>query len=162
MTEDDIQRVRAARERGLAKAGEFFGGLPPGQLEVLRARAEELSKGCGPAIDREAIGTAYEADGWMSKADYLEMERIISALRAGSPIADGEFETMLLFLCEGREAIVRARVLAFLGELVKRDAPGPDRVARIEGAIARWREGPEDLDILYWAFVRQALDARPA
>ena len=32
---------------------------------------------------------------------------------------------------------------------------------RIEEAIAPWREGPEDLDILYWAFVREALDARP-
>ena len=51
--------------------------------------------------------------------------------------------------------------LAFLGELVKRESPGPDRIARIEEALAPWRKGPEDLDILSWAFVRQALDARP-
>jgi hypothetical protein len=162
MTEDDLQRVRAARERGLAKAREFFGGLPPEQPEMPRARAEEFSRGCCLPIDREAIGRAYEENGWMWKADYLEMERIISAFQAGTPIADGEFETMLRFLREAKEAIIRARVLAFLGELVKKDTPGPDRVARIEEAIAPWREGPEDLDILYWAFVRDSLDARPA
>ena len=115
--------------------------------------------GSCPPIDREAIGTTYEANGWMPKADYLEMERIISAFQTGSPIADGELETMLRYLREARESIVRARVLAFLGELVRRDRPGPDRVARIEEAIAPYREGPEDLDILSWSFVRGALDA---
>jgi hypothetical protein len=162
MTEDDVQRVRAARERGLTKAGEFFDGLPPDQLAMLRARAEEFREGCCPPIDREELGAAYEKNGWMPKADYLEMERIIAAFQAGNPTADGEFETMLRFLREGKEAIVRSRVLAYLGELVRRGAPGPDRVARIEEAIAPWREGLEDLDILYWAFVREALDTRPA
>ena len=162
MTEDDMQRVRAVRERGLAMAREFFEGLPPGQLEAMRARAEACGDGnCSP-IDREAIGTVYDANGWMPKADYLEMERIIAAFQAGKPIADGQLETMLRLLREAREAIVRARVSAFLGELVRRDGPGPDRAARIEEAIAPWREGPEDLDILYWAFVREALDARPS
>jgi hypothetical protein len=160
MTDDDLQRVRAAQERGLAKAREFFEGLPPEQLEAMRARAQECSEGPCPTTDREAMGTTYENNDWMPKADYLEMERIIAAFQVGTPIADGEFETMLRFLREAKEGIVRARVLAFLGELVKRGAPGPVRVARVEEAIAPWRDGPEDLDILYWAFVRQALDAR--
>ncbi len=98
----------------------------------------------------------------MPKADYLEMHRILSAFLSGAPTGDESFETMLRILREGKEAIVRARVFAFLGELVKREAPGPDRVARIEEAITPWREGPEDLDILHWAFVRQALDGRPS
>jgi hypothetical protein len=51
--------------------------------------------------------------------------------------------------------------LAFPGELMKRESPGLDRIARIEEALAPWRKGPEALDILYWAFVHQALDARP-
>jgi hypothetical protein len=161
MTEDDLQRVRAARERGLAKAREFFESLPPEQIEVLQLRAEEISEGACPPIDREEMGTAYEANGWMPKDDYLKMQKVISSFQAGALIADDDFETMLRFLRESKEAIVRSRVLAFLGELVKRDAPGPDRVARIEEAIGLWREGPEDLDILYWAFVREALDARP-
>ena len=162
MTEDDVQRVRAVRERGLAKAREFFEGLPPEQLEAMRARAEACGDGGCRPIDREEIGSVYDGNGWMPKADYLEMERIIAAFQAGIPIADDDLETMLRFLREAREAIVRARVSAFLGELVRRDVPGPDRVARIEEAIAPWREGPEDLDILYWAFVREALDARPS
>jgi hypothetical protein len=161
MTEDDLRRVRAVRERAMAQARAFFGSLSPEQLEAMRSRAEACSAGGCPPIDREALGTAYAENGWMPKADYLEMERIISAFQAGTPTADREFETMLRFLREGREAIVRARVFAFLGELVKRDAPGPGRVARIEEAIAPWREGPEELDILHWAFVREALDARP-
>ncbi len=161
MTEDDVQRVRVVRERGLAKAREFFEDIPPEQLQAMRARAEACGDGGRPPIDREEIGAVYETNGWMPKADYLEMERIIAAFQAGMPIADDELETMLRFLREAREAIVRARVSAFLGELVRRDGPGPDRVARIEDAIAPWREGPEDLDILYWAFVREALDAHP-
>src|SRR5262249_54266435 len=132
MTEDDLQRIQAARERGLAKAREFFEGLSSEQFEALRTRAQELGEGRCPPIDREKLAATSEANGWMAKADYLEMERIISAFQAGTPIADGEFETMLRLLREGKEAIVRSRVLAFLGELVKRDAPGPDRVARIE------------------------------
>ncbi len=162
MNEDDLQRVRAARERAMEKAEEFFGGLPPEQLEAARVRAEETREHGCPPINHEQMGTTYENNGWMPKADYLERERIIAAFQAGIPTADADFDMMLRFLREGKEAIVRARVLAFLGELVKRDAPGPDRVARIEAAIAPWREGPEELDILYWAFVRQALDARPA
>jgi hypothetical protein len=50
---------------------------------------------------------------------------------------------------------------AILGELVKLESPGPDRIVRIEEGLAPWRKGAEDLDILDWAFVRQALDARP-
>jgi hypothetical protein len=123
---------------------------------------DEISEGCCPPIEREEIGTTYEKNGWMPKADYLEMERIISAFQARTPTTDGEFETMLRFLREGKEAVVRSRVLAFLGERVKQETPGPDRVARIEVAIAPWRAGLEDLDILYWAFVREALDARTA
>jgi hypothetical protein len=160
MTEDDVQRVRAVRERALTKASEFFEELPPEQLKAMQARAEACGDGGCTPIDREEIGTVYDANGWMPRADYLEMERIIAAFQAGHPIADDEFETMLRFLREAREAIVRARVSAFLGELVRRDVPGPDRAARIEEAIAPWREGPEDLDILYWAFVREALDVR--
>ena len=75
------------------------------------------------------------------------------------PTSDVEFETMLRILREGTEAIVRARVLAFLGQLVKRRDLGSERIARIEQAISPLREGPEDLDIMYWSFVRQALDA---
>jgi hypothetical protein len=161
MTDDDLQRVRSARERALVNAREFFGGLPAEQLQAMRARAEECGEGRCPTIDREAMATAYENNAWMPRADYLEMQRIVAAFQAGTPTADGEFATMLRLLDESGESIVRARVLAFLGELVKREAPGPDRIARIEEAIAPWREGPEDLDILYWAFVRQALDACP-
>jgi hypothetical protein len=160
MTDDDLQRVRAARERGLAKAREFFEGLPPEQLEAMRARAQDCGENRSLPIDREAMGTTYENNDWMPKADYLEMQPIIAAFQAGTPTADGEFATMLRFLGESKVSIVRARILAFLGELVKQETPGPDRIARIEEAIAPWREGPEDLDILYWAFVRQALDAR--
>src|SRR5262249_13473418 len=60
MTEDGLQRVRAARERGLAKAREFFEGLPLEQIEALRVRADEISEGCCPPIEREEIGTTYE------------------------------------------------------------------------------------------------------
>jgi hypothetical protein len=88
------------------------------------------------------------------------MERIIAEYQAGMPTSDVEFETMLRILREGTEAIVRARVLAFLGGLVKRQDFGPERRASIEHAISPLREGPEDLDILYWNFVRQALNAR--
>lgn len=160
MTEDDRRRVEAARERSLAKAREFYESLPPGQLDEMRARAEECAAGACPPVDREQMGTVYEDSGWMPKADYLEMERIISAFQSGAPTSDVALETMFRLLREGREAIVRARVFAFLGELVKREAPAPDRVARIEEAITPWREGPEDIDILHWAFVRQALDGR--
>jgi hypothetical protein len=161
MTEDDIRRVRAARERGQAKAKQFFESLTPEQLEAMRAPAARSAEGYCPPVDREHIGATYEANGWMPRADYREMMRVIDAFQAGRPVPDDDLETMLGFLSDADEAIVRARVLAFLGELVKRTAPEPDRVARIEGAIAPWREGPEDLDILHWAFVREALDSRP-
>ena len=160
MTEDDVQRVRAVRERGLAKAREFFEDIPPEQLEAMRARAEACGDGGCPPIDREEIGAVYDANGWMPKADYLEMERIIAAFQAGIPIADDELETMLRFLREAREAIVRARVSAFLGELVRRDHQARPRRAD-RGRDRTIPEGPEDLDVLYWAFVREALDARP-
>jgi hypothetical protein len=162
VTEDGLQRVGAARERMQAKAKEFYESAAWVEREAQRAQDEQLH-GCarGP-IDREAIGTAYDQNGWMPKADYLEMQRIISAFQAGTSTDDGALETMLRFLGESKESIVRARVFAFLGELVKQDSITPDRVTRIEEAIAPWREGPEDLDILYWARVRQAIDARSA
>jgi hypothetical protein len=162
VNEDDIQRVRAARERGQAKAKQFFESLTPEQLEAMQAAAARCAEGSCPPVDREQIGATYEANGWMPQADYREMMRIIGAFQAGGPVPDGDLEAMLRFLRGANEAIVRSRVFAFLGELVKRTAPGPDRVARIEDAIAQWREGPEDLDILHWAFVREALDSRPA
>ncbi len=162
MNVDDMQRVRAARERAQAKAKQFFESLTPEQLEAMQESAARCAEGYCPPVDHEQIGATFEANGWMPQADYSEMTRIIAAFQAGRPVPDGEFETMLGFLRDANEAIVRARVFALLGELVKRTAPGPDRVARIEEAIAPWREGPEDLDILYWAFVREALDSRPA
>ena len=145
-----------------AKAKEFYESAAWVERKAQRAHDEQLH-GCalGP-IDREAIGTAYDQNGWMPKADYLEMMRIISAFQAGTSTDDGSLETMLRFLGESKESIVRAKVLAFLGELVRQDSSTPDRIARIEEAIARWREGPEDLDMLYWARIRQALDARCA
>jgi hypothetical protein len=160
VNEDDIRRVEEARERAMAQANEFFESLSPQQVEEMCARVEKLGDGPGPPIDREAMGTTYEANGWMPKAEYLEMERIIATFQAGRPISDSEFDTMLRFLREARESIIRARVLAFLGELAKRDRPGLDRIARIEEAITPFREGPEDLDILSWSFVREALDTR--
>jgi hypothetical protein len=162
MAEVYLQLVHAARERALAKAAEFFGSLRPEESEALPAPTHECGAGQCPPIDRAQIGTIYEQNGWMPKADYLEMERIISAFNAGMPTSDAKFDTMLRLLREGKEAIVRARVLAFLGELVKRDESGPARVAQIEEAIAPCREGLEDLDTLYWAFVRAALDAHSA
>ncbi len=145
-----------------AKAKEFYESIEWEEGEAQGA-PDEQPRGCacGP-IDRGAIATAYDQNGWMPKADYLEMMRITSAFQAGTSTDDSALETMLRFLGESKESIVRARVFAFLGELVKQDSITPDRVARIEEAIAPWREGPEDLDILYWAFVRQALDARCA
>jgi hypothetical protein len=159
MTDEDLQRVRAARERALARANEFFGSLSAEQVEAAQACAQPNADGSRPTIDRGAIAERYQAEGWLPKADYLAMERIIADFQAGMPTGDADFESMLRILREGTEAIVRVRVLAFLGQLVKREDPGSERIARIEQAISPLREGPEDLDIMYWNFVRQALDA---
>jgi hypothetical protein len=161
MTEDDQQRVHAARERAMAQAEEFFGSLTPEQLELMRTGAQACgAESCKP-IDREELGTIYDQNGWMPKADYLEMERIISAFQTGTFPDEAAFATMLRFLCEATEAIIRARLLAFLGELVNRDdSLESGRLARIEEAIKPLRESEHDLDILYWSFVRKALDAR--
>lgn len=119
MTEDDLRRVQAAPERTMAQASAFFEGLTPEQIDWMQA----CSKTCGevrrPAIDLEETGTVYEQSGWMPKADYMEMQRIISDFEAGDPIADTDFATMLRILAEGKEAIVRVRLLAFLGEPAK-------------------------------------------
>jgi hypothetical protein len=154
MTDGDNERVRAARERALAQAGEFFESLTPEQLASMQASAGEAASA---EVEAEEMAAVFEQNGLMSKADYLEMNRILTAFRAGTPTAEDDFESMLRLLRDSQEAIARAKVLAFLGELVKREA-APSRLARVEEAIAPWREGPEDLDILYWAFVRQALD----
>ena len=45
MTEDDVQRVRAVRERGLAKAREFFEELPPEQIEAMRRGPRRAATG---------------------------------------------------------------------------------------------------------------------
>lgn len=162
MNEADVQRVQAARERAQEKAEQFFASLTPEQLEVMQNSAAQCAEDSCPPADPEQIGATFEANGWMSQTDYCEMKRVLNALQAGGPVPDGDFEMMLGFLRDADEAIVRAPLFVFLGELVKRTAPGPDRVARIEETIAPWREGPEDLDILYWAFVREALDSRLA
>jgi hypothetical protein len=161
MTEDDQLRVQAARERALTQAEEFFGSLTPEQLELMRTGAQACGEGSCKPIDRDELGTIYDQNGWMRKAEYLEMEGIISAFQAGTLPDDAAFATMLRFLREATEAIIRARLLAFLGELVNRDdSLETGRVARIEEAIKPLRESDHDLDILYWSFVRRALDAR--
>jgi hypothetical protein len=147
----------------MAQAEEFFGSLTPEQLEILGAGAESCGERSCPPVDRDELGTIYDQNGWMRKADYLEMERIVSAFQAGTVPGDADFETILGFLREATEAIVRARLMAFLGELVNRDhSLGAERIARIEEAIAPLRQAAQDLDILYWSFVREALDARSA
>jgi hypothetical protein len=138
-------------------------GSPRGsaeQVEAAQACAQPHADGSRPTIDRGAIAERYQAEGWLSKVDYLEMERIIAEFQAGMPTGDVEFETMLRILLEGTEAIVRARALAFLGGPVKRQDLSSERRASIEHAIGPLPEGPEDLDILNWNFVRQALDAQ--
>jgi hypothetical protein len=160
VTEDDLQRIEAARERAMAQAREFFESRSPEQLEAMNASAQACDEATPPQIGREERGTLYVRNGWMPKSDYMEMEQIITAFQTGNRTADVDLETMLRILREATESIVRARVLAFLGELVKRDSLGPECLAQIETAIAPWREGPEDLDILYWGFVRRSLDAR--
>ncbi len=108
MNEDECRRVEAARERALATAREFFEGLPPEQLDAAQAQLEGGDACAGPPIDREEMGTVYEDNDWMPKADYLEMHRIISAFQSGAPTADESFETILRILRESKEAIVRA------------------------------------------------------
>lgn len=158
MTEDELKRVREARERALAEASRFFESLTPAQRAEMEERARKISRETCPRIDHEEIAANFESSGIMARADYLEMSRIIGDFQAGKSIADEDLETMLRYLREASGTIVRCRVLTFLGELVGRTAPAPDRVARIEEAIAPWRDGPEDLDILSWSHVRKALD----
>jgi hypothetical protein len=156
MTEDDRQRVREAHERTMGRASAFFASLDSEQTEKLEARAEELQAKSSPPVDHEKIGRHYEQAGWIAKADYLEMVRVIQAFEAGDRVGDDDLDAMLRLLAGSGEAIIRTRVLTLLARMVKRDRASPDRTVRIEAGIARFRTGPDDLDVLSWAQVRRA------
>jgi hypothetical protein len=95
VTEDDEQRVEAARERAIAQAEDVFGSLTPEQLEIMQTGAAAGGDGTYLPVDRDELGTIYDQNGWMRKADYDVMERIISDFQAGRPPGDDDFEMLI-------------------------------------------------------------------
>ena len=60
------------------------------------------------------------------------MERILAAFKSGGQITDQDLQTLLRLLASNDTTVIRARVFAVLGEMVKSPlAPGrPDRLHR--------------------------------
>ncbi len=161
MNAEDARLLREAMERAFQKAQSFFESLTDDQ----RAAADpcgEAPERCELHLNREEIASGYENAGILCREQYLEMTRVTDLVQNGQTLGEPELHWMFGLLAGTDQTILRARVMACLEVLLTRFPDDPVLAARVERAIAPFRQGPEDLDILHWGRIRQLLDHRAA